>query len=157
MTKSFLNFESAQGAKYREYGIYVLALLWRDLSSVAWTWSNTLALFHQVISYPKPLPYITTLSLYYCTLNRVFFQTTFEFRWNERVQKMWSLSSFYPQTREKTSLWRISDNRCAFLSCFSCHVPSSCCHVTGHSKKSVSWSRPRRGVRFFAWCSAYLK
>ena len=29
--------------------------------------------------------------------------------------------------------------------------------VTGHSKKSVSWSRPRREVRFFAWCSACLK
>ena len=29
--------------------------------------------------------------------------------------------------------------------------------ITGHSKKSVSWSRPHREVRFFAWCSAWLK
>ena len=28
--------------------------------------------------------------------------------------------------------------------------------ITGHSKKSVSRSRPRREVRFFAWCSARL-
>ena len=26
--------------------------------------------------------------------------------------------------------------------------------IRGYSKKSVSWSRPRREVRFFAWCSA---
>jgi len=29
--------------------------------------------------------------------------------------------------------------------------------IRGKSKKSVSWSRPRREVRFFGWCSACLK
>ena len=33
----------------------------------------------------------------------------------------------------------------------------TCQLITGHSKKSVSLSRPRREVRFFAWCSACLK
>ena len=31
------------------------------------------------------------------------------------------------------------------------------CEIRGQSKKSVSWSRPYREVRFFAWCSACLK
>ena len=29
--------------------------------------------------------------------------------------------------------------------------------IRGKSKKSVSWSKPRREMRFFAWCSACLK
>ena len=36
-------------------------------------------------------------------------------------------------------------------------LPLDIWFLTGHSKKSVSWSRPRRKVRFLAWCSACLK
>ena len=35
--------------------------------------------------------------------------------------------------------------------------PSPSHMIRGYSKKSVSWSRPRREVRFFACCSACLK